>query len=406
MAVRFAADGRDFTRAITGPLTAISVACWAKISVDRDNYSTIWSIDSGSTSDVLCLQTDSTGTNLVVQFGGEQTLRTLTVGVWYFLGLIADNTNVTLISRAPSDTSFTVNTVAASNAATVAATTLRIGESPWGSEWLNGCVTGLRWWAATLTQNEMAAECFQHLPRRTNGLRGWYPLLTHTQTTDFSGAGLTLSGGAGASTEDGPPVSWRTGRHRIVLPSSGVTGNLAATLPALGASAAGTAKASGDVGGTLPALSTSIDSDLLAAGDLAGTLPALGAAADATADTPGELAATLPPLAAGMQADITPPNILAATLPALSAAVDATVMHGELAATLPAAVADVDAASTVEGAAAATLPALAADLHMDVIYDISPDAGNPATDWAASTPSRSWGSTGAARGWAAGRPTT
>ena len=91
MAVRFAADGRDYHRVVNlGTVTQFSITCWMKISVDRNTFSTAWCLDNGTTSDCYLLQADSTGTALFT-FSGvtPQTLNggDLTVGDWYFVGV-------------------------------------------------------------------------------------------------------------------------------------------------------------------------------------------------------------------------------------------------------------------------------------------------------------------------------
>src|SRR5690606_31777960 len=85
------------------------------------------------------------------------------------------------------------------------ANTLRIGQSPWGGEWLNGRMAAVKIWTAALSANEIQAERDYTSPLRTANLRAWYPFEV-AETTDHSGNGETLSGGSSPSTEPGPGI--------------------------------------------------------------------------------------------------------------------------------------------------------------------------------------------------------
>ncbi|MFD8556615.1 hypothetical protein ACFV1N_04890 [Streptosporangium canum] len=219
MAVRFSADGQDYTRTISlGTISQFSLSCWVKISVDRDTYSTAWSLDG--VDGYYALQTTFSGTSIVVMDNAEGShgSRALTVGTWYYVGVALNGVNGTMVSRALGDTTFTVSTWS-DGQPSFTATNLRLGDSP-GNEWLNGALTGVKFWSGVaLTQAELEAEAWTHMPQRTAGLRAWYPL-TRAETADYSGNALTLSGGTGATTEDGPGIAWRQGRRRTHHPLS------------------------------------------------------------------------------------------------------------------------------------------------------------------------------------------
>lgn len=218
MAVRFAADGRDYTRTLSlGAVTQFSAACWAKISVDTNGNSTIWSLDTDN-SDYWILQTDFDGTGLTLWNDGTTTipvLQQLTVDTWYFIGVSVNGATATVNVRAANSSTFSTYTPSLGANATTVLTNLRIGESVFGLEWLNGCVAGFKLWTgAILTQAEMEQESWTYLPNRTANLRSWHPFL-QAETVDWSGNGNTLSGGTGTTTEDGPAIPWRRGRRRI-----------------------------------------------------------------------------------------------------------------------------------------------------------------------------------------------
>lgn len=218
MAVRQSASGQHFTRAVNlTSQTAFAVACWLKISEDRDAVSTVWSLDDNDGFETAVgLKTSANGTTIGVEdfSAGVVASRALTVGVWYYVGVAVNGSNGVMVSKGATDSSFTVATWATS--VNTDHTTLRIGDDGF-AQWFNGAVSGFKWWQGALSQAELESEAGSLAPRRTANLRAWYPW-TRVETVDYSGNGQTLSGGTGATTEDGPPVPWRRGRHRLFTP--------------------------------------------------------------------------------------------------------------------------------------------------------------------------------------------
>lgn len=221
MAVRFSADGQDYTRALgAGALTSYTISCWVRIAVNRPAaFSTAWCIDDGNTSNPYAVL-QAGGTNTVdVWVGVDATgsSRTMTVGVWYWWAVAVNGTNWTVISRAATDTSFTV-TSGTGAVTPLTNSSLRLGESLFTDEWINGNLAAVKFWTgAALTTAELQQEAWTYLPYRTANIRAWYPL-TRAETVDYSGQGNTLSGGTGATTEDGPPIAWRRGQRRARIP--------------------------------------------------------------------------------------------------------------------------------------------------------------------------------------------
>ncbi|MEQ4716098.1 LamG-like jellyroll fold domain-containing protein [Nonomuraea sp. B19D2] len=206
MAVRFSADGQDYTRTISlGAQTQFSFSLWLKISVDRDAFSTPLSLDASS-SDNCTLQTGSDGLQLDLRSGGVMASRVLTVGTWTFVGVSVNGANGTMVTRSVNDGSFTTATWTTGKASTTLAN-LRLGESSWGNEWLNGCLASVKiWTGATLTATELQAEYPYKDPLRTANLRAFYAF-DFASTTDNSGNGWTLSGGVGTTSESGPSLA-------------------------------------------------------------------------------------------------------------------------------------------------------------------------------------------------------
>lgn len=210
MAVRFDSDGEDYRSTLSlGLLTQYSVTCWTKISVDLNMISTVWMLCDGTTDDYLVCRTNADGTTLITDddVSTQPAGVALVVGTWYFVGVAVNGTNGVFITRAASTGTFTTQTWTG-GASNLTATTLVLGESIQGFRRYNGCITAVKVWSGVrLTDDELKAESHTVAPRRIGNLAAWYPLL-RTETADYSANGRTLTGGVGATTEDGPGISW------------------------------------------------------------------------------------------------------------------------------------------------------------------------------------------------------
>lgn len=217
MAIRISAVTQDVWTSSPGitapPFTLLG---WQMIVTDRNTFSTAFAFDNGGTtptSPMISVQTAVDGTTMGVWIqpgeltvappsGGNQTL-----SAWYRTAVTVSGTLVTLYHGAASG-ALTTNTGNATSAIT-GLTTLSIGESAFGNEWINGRVANVKTWSAVLTQTEIEAEFGQYLPVRTANLLDWYPFLDGTSLVDYSGNGRTLTAsGAGRATEVGPPIVW------------------------------------------------------------------------------------------------------------------------------------------------------------------------------------------------------
>lgn len=217
MAVRFSSANSTYSVNINQAQGPLSVCTWFKLSVDRNGFSTVFSIDPGNDSGsmVVC-QTDQDGTTLHAYplDSGSGLALPLTVGTWYFLGISITGKNVTAKLRSQGAASFTTKTAVIYQA--VNPRRLLIGNSSYDtSEYLNGCVASFRLWNDyALTEAELEAEYAYANPQRTANLTAFYKF-DGPQTTDDSGNGYTLSGGTGSSSEPSPdliedvtPAAW------------------------------------------------------------------------------------------------------------------------------------------------------------------------------------------------------
>lgn len=157
--------------------------------------------------------------------------------------------------------------------------------------------------------------------------------------------------------------AWDIGAFERV--SSGFTGTIAATLPALTGSASGTITFSGTATTTLPALSGAATGWVEATGAGVATLPSLTASAQGAITFTGAATATLPALTADASGTFAEAGAVtgtaAATLPALTATASGLLTFtGTVQAILPALNADLSGWAQVTGDIAATLPSLTA----------------------------------------------
>jgi hypothetical protein len=214
VAVRFTADGQDYTRTLSPTVgAAFTVLTWVKIVSDRDYYTTAWCLDSNSQSTAVALQTSLDGVTMrmVSGDGDSRDVTTMTVGAWYCFATVRTATGGaagTVYTRygtdpaAMSQYTFTGFFGQWSDQATFG--TLRIAESIWGGEWLNGSIAFTKLYTRALSNAEITSELSYYNPVSTTGLYGAWSFWGGPSTADLSGNSRTLSGGTGTSTDTGP----------------------------------------------------------------------------------------------------------------------------------------------------------------------------------------------------------
>lgn len=253
MAIQFTADGQDYTRTLTmGTIASLSVSCWWKITTDRNTWSSPWFVDNG-TGDNIGIQTSNDGTTMGVVDGGTtlQNMGSATVGVWYWT-LLSWNAGVgTLYWRSAASPTLTAVAITGGTP-DVSAATMRIGESPWGTEYLIGAVSAFKLWTGVVASaSDALAESQQVQPAKSNGLAAFYPF-DRPDSLDLSGSGRSLAG-SGATYTDGPPIPAQRIVVRRWLGSGAAAGGADLNLedPSAGGVRAGTAAETAAVGVTL-----------------------------------------------------------------------------------------------------------------------------------------------------------
>lgn len=363
MAVRFSADGQDFTRTISlGTVSQFSVICWVKISSDRNANSTVWTLDNGN-GDYIAVVTNTDGTSMkfYTESNSSGNAQNFTVGTWYAVACSVNGVNGSMWTRAITDSSWTAITWTNGTANTTG-TTLRIGEHPGTGLWLNGAVAAFKAWnGVTFTQADFDNEVWSYRPKRVTNLTAWYPFLV-TETADYSGNGNTLSGGSGTSTEDGPPISWDAAAANILFlppPVTTVTSTLDGTLPSITGSLTGEVVVTGTLAGTLPSITGSFTGTAKVTSSLAGTLPGITGSFTATAKVTSSLSATLPAITGSLTGEVVVTGTLAGTLPAITGSLSGSVtVESSLSGILPAITGSLAGEVGVTGTIAGTLPSV------------------------------------------------
>jgi hypothetical protein len=203
MSVRFDADGEHYTSAVPA-VSNYTVTFWGKLAVDRNAFSTFWGSDDGTTGTYHIFQTDGTGTDVDhVGTAAGVAGPVMTVDTWYRFGITCNGTSVTVYHASGPGGSLT--SASGTLNATTGFTTFRVGASVFSGEWLNGNVANLKHYSAVLTESEIETELASWTAVRTANLVRHHKFQV-AETTDYSGNGNTLTGGAGTSTEADPPI--------------------------------------------------------------------------------------------------------------------------------------------------------------------------------------------------------
>ena len=223
MAVRLDADTDILTRvtglAAFGSMTAVY---WFYRSVDTNGVEVLWywSMDSGVSAGYFgsYIEIDKVWADTSLGGGGATGTTTLNVGQWYRAAQVFNS--VAQTSTFYLDGAQEMQATGMTGGAFTPAYEMfgRIGTS-----FFNGRVAAIKVWTAVLSLAEITQEWRQYLPVRLANLHRFTPLLKHTDLVDYSGiTGVAWTAGGTLTTEDGPPIPWRHGRRRAILPAGAV----------------------------------------------------------------------------------------------------------------------------------------------------------------------------------------
>jgi hypothetical protein len=231
MAARFDAQGDRLEKTST-PTGDWSVSLWFRMAAAQ--WSPVLNFDNvtnwlyGGVTDAGASYLEVNGTTSQGS-NGEFTTNT-----WYGLTLARDS------GASPDSHTLRYYSVTGSVIATRVVNSdtignqIRIGHSAvYAGDWVDGRVAALKFWTAVLTQVELENELRFYMPLRTTNIWGVFPCLdANTDTTDFSGTGNTLSRNQAITYEDGPPVTWKSDRHRFVHIVGAIAADVSLIFPA------------------------------------------------------------------------------------------------------------------------------------------------------------------------------
>jgi hypothetical protein len=229
VAVRWSATGGHYSRTAGGfyGSTLFTVCFWAVLDVDRNASGALWGLYGAGDTYTVIYNANSDGTSMSIEADGGANIAgpNMVVGRYYFMAVTRNGTGTNTCSfyyATPEAASFTVTTNNLST--TMTPTTEVVGANNFNLSggWINGRMASLKQWNAVLGADELMQERWSLTPVRTANLFSFHPFLeggaTPEARLDYSGNGRHFSGGTGSATGDNPPVTWRTGRHRIRRP--------------------------------------------------------------------------------------------------------------------------------------------------------------------------------------------
>lgn len=224
MAIRFSANGQEYTTAASLPTTRLfSVAFWARYAALGTGLGAfIWSLDD--TSQVVVLAFGSTGA-VALQWtagaGDAVAGPTVSAGTWAKFAFTCNGNSATLYAAANPLDALSAYSPVHNFTLPSGTLTMRLGdtfEAGSGGQWLNGNICNFKMWDAELTQSQLEYEFRAYAPARTANISRWYPFVL-PESADYSGLGRNLSGGSGVTWEAGPPLSWtRRSKTNLIIP--------------------------------------------------------------------------------------------------------------------------------------------------------------------------------------------
>jgi len=216
MACRFdaASDRISYLGATPPPdtATAFGFTCWAYLSVDLNDFSTILRLHAASGGTTrLTVATGTSGETPCLftpgNTGGVISPMALVVGQWRAIGVSTSGTTGTIYVASADLATVQSASGTVSGGATPTGFTFGGRSSSDATEWFNGRVAYPRLWSATLTQAEMLTEWASTTPVRSSGLWSAYALSGVGDLADVSGNARDLTAGSTAvTTEPGPPI--------------------------------------------------------------------------------------------------------------------------------------------------------------------------------------------------------
>lgn len=232
------------TGAIPGAAQACTVTWWAKLSADRNYYTTMWgAVGAGPYMQVATLL-DGVTPAVYISAGGDPTGTTpMEVGAWYRMAVTvtADSPGATQTVKLyyAKGTGGTLEESSATDVADMAVTTLFIGGINFSGEQFVGSLSNFKQWSRVLTPPEIEAELASYDILGSSDIVRAHKLIAPS-TTDDSGNGHTMTAGATApvTDPDGPPISTIVQLSGSASAAGSASGSVIRRRPMEGAAAA------------------------------------------------------------------------------------------------------------------------------------------------------------------------
>ena len=229
MTVRFDATTEALSRSANlPPVNSWTCLIRAKRSAARGAESTLISLESsgGANGEYLYL----TSSNVLAIFGSSSGAVTFastpSVGVEFDCALIKNSGTLTGYWKQVGSSTWITASGASVTAYTPAVFRLGNDES---NSWHNGTICHAKLWDRVLTDNELLAESFFRRVMYPTSLNGHWPLETHTDLTDRSGNGRSLTATGTLATEESAWQPWKAGARvmrRVASGGGGAGGRL------------------------------------------------------------------------------------------------------------------------------------------------------------------------------------
>ena len=220
MAVRFSASGQHYTDTVGLPGTVYTFTAWVWATAVGSRYRVVYWFrqTAGDHFSGIGIRDNPTDLQLMDDttywFSGAGPL-SASGGTWYQIAGVVNGANATFYRSAAGSA---LTSASVTDFTPPTPNQLWLGADAFGG-WWDGRIASVKIWNVALTAAEVERELTQYVPKRTANLLRWHPFV-NADPTDYSGNGYTLSGGTGATTEDGPPIPWGSAIPLVLLPSS------------------------------------------------------------------------------------------------------------------------------------------------------------------------------------------
>lgn len=158
--------------------------------------------------------------------GGEHSFFAVSNGVWYFVAMACGATGTTAL-KGYAATGSNALTAVTGNMGAFNQQVMGLGYAN-ADVWFNGTIGAVKVWDAALTQSEIEQERWQYLPNRSANLHLFSPFINTGGTSflDISGNGRNWTEAGTVTDEDGPPIPWKMGRSRVLIPAAAAGGSI------------------------------------------------------------------------------------------------------------------------------------------------------------------------------------